>query len=91
VRAPALAAAGRRLKIGYVSTDFRTHPIAHLLTELWERHDRARFEVHAYSIGPMKTARCASDRARVRALSSTSATESAARTTKAYERTASTS
>ena len=52
VRAPALRAAGRRLKIGYVSADFRTHPIAHLLTELWERHDRARFEVHAYSIGP---------------------------------------
>ena len=34
-----------------MSTDFHTHPIAHLLTELWERHDRARFDVHAYSIG----------------------------------------
>ena len=51
VRGPATPAAGRRLKIGYVSTDFRTHPIAHLMTELWERHDRERFEVYAYSIG----------------------------------------
>ena len=51
IRRPAPPAAGRRLRIGYVSTDFRTHPIAHLLTELWERHDRERFEVYAYSIG----------------------------------------
>jgi predicted O-linked N-acetylglucosamine transferase (SPINDLY family) len=51
LRRPAAPASGRRLKIGYVSTDFRTHPIAHLLTELWERHDRERFEVYAYSIG----------------------------------------
>jgi predicted O-linked N-acetylglucosamine transferase (SPINDLY family) len=51
IRRPATPSAGRRLKIGYVSTDFRIHPIAHLLTELWERHDRERFEVYAYSIG----------------------------------------
>lgn len=51
VRSPAAPVAGRRLRIGYVSSDFRTHPIAHLLTELWERHDHGRFEVHAYSIG----------------------------------------
>lgn len=43
---------GRRLRLGYVSSDFRLHPIAYLLTELWERHDRDRFEVFAYSIGP---------------------------------------
>ncbi len=52
VRRPARSAAGRRLKIGYVSSDFGTHPIAYLLTELWERHDRERFDVYAYSIGP---------------------------------------
>jgi predicted O-linked N-acetylglucosamine transferase (SPINDLY family) len=47
---PAMRAA--RLRIGYVSPDMRLHPIAYLLTELWERHDRERFEVYAYSIGP---------------------------------------
>jgi predicted O-linked N-acetylglucosamine transferase (SPINDLY family) len=41
-----------RLRIGYVSSDFRTHAIASLLAEVWERHDRARLETHAYSIGP---------------------------------------
>jgi predicted O-linked N-acetylglucosamine transferase (SPINDLY family) len=51
VRRPAAPAAARRLKIGYVSSDFRTHPTAYLLTELWERHDRTRFDIYAYSTG----------------------------------------
>jgi predicted O-linked N-acetylglucosamine transferase (SPINDLY family) len=41
-----------RLRIGYVSSDFRDHAIAYLLCEVWERHDRTRFETTAYSIGP---------------------------------------
>lgn len=41
-----------RLSVGYVSSDFRTHATASLLTEVWERHDRARLATHAYSIGP---------------------------------------
>ncbi len=40
-----------RLRLGYVSSDFRDHAIAYLLCEVWERHDRARFETTAYSIG----------------------------------------
>jgi predicted O-linked N-acetylglucosamine transferase (SPINDLY family) len=40
------------LRLGYVSSDFRHHAIAALLTEVWERHDRSRFATHAYSIGP---------------------------------------
>jgi predicted O-linked N-acetylglucosamine transferase (SPINDLY family) len=41
-----------RLCIGYLSTDFRQHPIACLVAELFELHDRARFQVYAYSYGP---------------------------------------
>ena len=41
-----------RIRLGYVSSDFRTHALASLLTEVWERHDRSRFDTHAYSIGP---------------------------------------
>jgi predicted O-linked N-acetylglucosamine transferase (SPINDLY family) len=40
-----------RLRLGYVSSDFRDHAIAYLLCEVWERHDRTRFETSAYSIG----------------------------------------
>ncbi len=40
------------LRVGYVSSDFRSHPTTFLLAEVWERHDRNRFETFAYSIGP---------------------------------------
>ncbi|HVA90395.1 MAG TPA: tetratricopeptide repeat protein [Chloroflexota bacterium] len=40
-----------RLHIGYVSSDYRTHAVAHLVAELFERHDRASIMVSAYSIG----------------------------------------
>jgi predicted O-linked N-acetylglucosamine transferase (SPINDLY family) len=34
-----------KIKIAYLSADFRRHPVSCLLVELIERHDRARFEV----------------------------------------------
>lgn len=43
---------GGRLRIGYLGPDFRSHPLASLLTEVIERHDRTRFEVFGYSLGP---------------------------------------
>jgi predicted O-linked N-acetylglucosamine transferase (SPINDLY family) len=42
---------GPRVRIGYVSGDFRDHATAHLTAGLFERHDRARFEVFGYSFG----------------------------------------
>jgi len=45
-------AAGERLRIGYLSSDFQNHPAAYLITEVLELHDRNRFEVFAYSHGP---------------------------------------
>ena len=43
--------ANKKLKIGYLSADFRLHPLAFLITELIESHDRSQFEVIAYSYG----------------------------------------
>ena len=40
-----------KLKIGYLSADFRLHPLAFLITELMENHDKTQFETHAYSYG----------------------------------------
>jgi len=42
-------AATRRLRIGYVSPDFRDHAVGHYLLPLLERHDRERFEILCYS------------------------------------------
>jgi protein O-GlcNAc transferase len=41
-----------RIRLGYLSADFHQHATAHLTAELFERHDRSRFEVAAYSYGP---------------------------------------
>ena len=34
-----------RLRIGYLSPDMHNHPMVHLATQLFELHDRARFEI----------------------------------------------
>jgi predicted O-linked N-acetylglucosamine transferase (SPINDLY family) len=41
-----------KLRIAYLGPDFRSHPLASLLSEVIERHDRSRFEVFGYSLGP---------------------------------------
>jgi predicted O-linked N-acetylglucosamine transferase (SPINDLY family) len=45
-------AAPARIRLGYLSGDFHQHATAHLMAELFECHDRERFEVFAYSYGP---------------------------------------
>jgi len=41
-----------RLRVGYLSADFQQHATAYLIAELFELHDRTRFEIAAYSYGP---------------------------------------
>jgi predicted O-linked N-acetylglucosamine transferase (SPINDLY family) len=41
-----------KLRIGYLSQDFHEHATAYLMAELFELHDRKRFEVFGYSYGP---------------------------------------
>lgn len=40
---------GQRLRIGYLSADFRQHPLALFIPELLRHHDRQRVEVVCYS------------------------------------------
>jgi protein O-GlcNAc transferase len=40
---------GRRLKVGYVSPDFRSHSVAHFLEPLLQSHDRRAIEVFCYA------------------------------------------
>ncbi len=42
----------RRIRLGYLSADFRDHPAAYAIAEVIERHDRTRFDVLGYSYGP---------------------------------------
>jgi protein O-GlcNAc transferase len=41
-----------RIKLAYLSADFHDHATANLMAELFERHDRTRFEVWGLSFGP---------------------------------------
>jgi predicted O-linked N-acetylglucosamine transferase (SPINDLY family) len=41
--------AGRRLRIGYVSPDFRRHPVGYFVEPLLAAHDTAGFEVFCYA------------------------------------------
>lgn len=39
----------KRLRIGYVSPDFRRHPTMRFFLPFYETHDRSRFEIYCYS------------------------------------------
>jgi predicted O-linked N-acetylglucosamine transferase (SPINDLY family) len=39
----------RRLKIGYVSPDFRAHPVGRFLLPLFQAHDHTNFEIFCYA------------------------------------------
>lgn len=44
-----LPLAGRRMRVGYVSGDFRKHAVSYFMEQLFAQHDRARVELYAYS------------------------------------------
>jgi protein O-GlcNAc transferase len=41
-----------RIRLAYLSADFQEHVMAYCLAELFEKHDRARFEITGISLGP---------------------------------------
>jgi predicted O-linked N-acetylglucosamine transferase (SPINDLY family) len=41
-----------KIRVGYYSPDFRSHPVAGLTADLFEFHDRSRFEITAFAFGP---------------------------------------
>ena len=49
-RTPARSGASdRRLRVGYISADFRTHSVAYFIEPLLQGHDRSRVEVYCYA------------------------------------------
>jgi protein O-GlcNAc transferase len=40
-----------RIRVAYVSADFREHPVSHLIAGMLECHDKSRFDVTAISFG----------------------------------------
>ena len=44
----------KKIRIAYYSSDFRNHPMSYLLANLYELHDKNKFEVIGISFGPNK-------------------------------------
>jgi predicted O-linked N-acetylglucosamine transferase (SPINDLY family) len=43
-----------KIRLGYLSSDFHNHATTYLMAEVFEHHDRDRFELVAFSTGPIK-------------------------------------
>jgi protein O-GlcNAc transferase len=41
-----------KLRVGYLSFDFRDHAVSQLMAGVFESHDRERFETYAFCVGP---------------------------------------
>lgn len=44
----------QKIRVGYFSADFHDHATGYLMAELFELHDRSRFELIGFSFGPIK-------------------------------------
>ncbi len=40
----------QKIRVGYFSADFKNHPVAFLIAELIELHDRSQFEIYGFSL-----------------------------------------
>jgi len=45
---------GEKIRIGYFSADFHNHATGYLMAELFELHDKQKFEIFGFSFGPIK-------------------------------------
>ncbi len=44
----------KKIKVGYLSNNFVTHPVSFLISKVIETHNRCEFEIYGYSINPME-------------------------------------
>ena len=43
-----------KYKIGYFSSDFRNHPVLHLIRDVFKYHDKSKFKIYGFSFEPQK-------------------------------------
>ncbi len=43
----------KKIRLGYYSADFRNHATAHLISRVFELHDKENFEIYAFSFCPL--------------------------------------
>ena len=40
-----------KIRVAYLSPDFRQHPVGHVMAGIFENHDKSKFEIFAISLG----------------------------------------
>ena len=40
----------KKIKLGYFSSDFKIHPVSHLIAGVYEQHNKSKFELFAFSL-----------------------------------------
>ena len=40
-----------KIRVGYYSADFRNHATSHLIAEMFEYHDKSKFEIFGFYLG----------------------------------------
>ena len=43
-----------KIKLAYFSSDFKIHPVSHLIAGMFEQHDKSKFELYAFSLSSIK-------------------------------------
>ena len=43
----------KKIKIGYISYDFRRHPVSQLICDTFETHDKDRFEIYTFKLNAL--------------------------------------
>ncbi|MEP7275559.1 MAG: tetratricopeptide repeat protein [Betaproteobacteria bacterium] len=60
-------ASDRRIRVGYLSADFRAHVMGELLAPIVDAHDRGQFDVRLYSLAPAQNEDALTERFRAAA------------------------
>jgi predicted O-linked N-acetylglucosamine transferase (SPINDLY family) len=49
---PVAAKRPQKVRVGYLSSDFSNHAVGYLMSDVFENHDRSKFEITVFNIGP---------------------------------------
>lgn len=44
-----------KIRVGYFSADLRNHPVSYLMAEIFEKHDKTKFEIFAFNVAQPST------------------------------------
>ena len=53
-KSPSRLIIGQKIKLGYFSTDFKSHPVSQLMLDVFKYHDQSKFEIYGFNLSTYK-------------------------------------